>query len=416
MSQYRPRLLDRLLACDLETFGAVIIEGPRAVGKTTTAGMHAQSSIRLDASPSYIDLAELAPQQILEGDTPRLIDEWQLAPNIWNAVRHEVDRRNASGQFILTGSAVPADDATRHSGAGRFKRLTLRPMTLAESGDSTATVSMATVFEGGEQAGIDGPSVEDYARLIVRGGWPALVEDEQREPTNYLSAYLSDISRVDLPAADLEVDPMRMRALISALARNIATEISATKLAQEAEISGVDVSAQSVRRYLDALTRIHVLDEQPAWMTHLRSGVRQRVSTKWHFIDPSLAAAALRITPERLLGDLNTFGFFFESLVVRDLRVYAEQIDGEVTHYRDSQGLEADAIIELGDGRWAACEVKLGGKAAIESAAQGLHKLVEKVSPEKSKLLAGLMIITAGNVSFRRPDGVNVVALGHLTA
>lgn len=361
-------------------------------------------------------MAQIAPAQLLQGDTPRLIDEWQLAPNLWNAVRHEVDTRGRAGQFILTGSAVPADDSTRHSGAGRFKRLTLRPMTLTESGESTQAVSLQDLLAGKASVGIGGPTVEQYAELVVRGGWPSLVREPHRDPTEYLSAYLDDVSRVDLPAADLEVDPVRMRALLRALSRNLSAETAATKLARGAELEGTQVSAQSVRRYLDALTRIHVLEEQPAWATHLRSSVRQRVSPKWHFVDPSLAAATLNVTAHSLLGDLNTFGFFFESLVVRDLRVYAEQLGGHISHYRDSQGLEIDAIAEMRDGRWAAFEIKLGGEASIEAAAQSLRKLVTRVSESRRESLACLAVVTAGNVSYHREDGVNVVALGHLTA
>lgn len=421
MSSYRPRIVDRIVRDALTTFGAVIIQGPRAVGKTTTGLQVAASSVRLDASPELAALAETSPRTVLSGDVPRLVDEWQLAPTLWNAVRHEVDQRAEPGQFILTGSATPPDDVTRHSGAGRFRRVTLRPMTLAESGDGIDAFRLADLFAGTEIAGLGGPTVEDYTSLVVRGGWPALVAQTQRSPSEYLGSYLDDVARVDLPGADIRIDPLRMRALVRALARNVSTEVSATKLSQEAEIGldnehGTDVSAQTIRRYLDALSRVFVVEEQPAWAPHLRSKVRLRTYPKWHFSDPSLAAAALGASPRKLLDDLNTLGLLFESLCIRDLRVHAQRIGGTVFHYRDSAGLEVDAIVELNDGRWAAFEVKMGGTKNIDAAATNLAKLSGKVSEKRVEQLASLNVLTAGTTSYTRPDGINVVALGHLGA
>ena len=397
MNDYRTRIVDQIVQDALVTFGAVIIQGPRAVGKTTTGLQVAASSIRLDSSPEIAALAETSPNTVLAGEPPRLIDEWQLAPTLWNAVRHEVDERATPGQFVLTGSSTPPDDITRHSGAGRFRRVTLRPMTLAESGDSTEAFTLADLFDGGKIAGVGGPTVENYTDLLVRGGWPALV---------------------DLPHADLRADPLRMRALIRALARNVSTEISAAKLSKEAEIgtSDTEVSAQTVRKYLGALTRVFVIEEQPAWATHLRSKVRLRTRPNWHFIDPSLAAAALEATQRMLLDDLNTLGLLFESMCIRDLRVYAQQLAGSVHHYRDEVGLKVDAIVELNDGRWSAFEVKMGGSRNIELAARNLTALAAKVSEKRSGQLASLNILTAGATSYTRPDGINVVALGHLGA
>ncbi|MDR1213830.1 MAG: DUF4143 domain-containing protein [Propionibacteriaceae bacterium] len=425
---YRPRLVDDLVRNALGTFGAVIIQGPRAVGKTTSGQRLAASSVRLDSSPNLVTLAEVAPGRVLDGPTPRLVDEWQLAPTLWNAVRHEVDDRGVAGQFILTGSATPADDITRHGGAGRFHRETLRPMSLDESGDSTRQVGFAALFhvpidEKAEDpvAGLGGPTVEDYAELVVRGGWPALVTQPTRSPTEYLADYLDDVARVDLRFAGLSADPIRVGALQRALARNTATEASANKLSVEAEIplpgaAPAEVSAQTVRKYVDALTRIFVVEEQPAWAPHLRSKVRLRVHPKWHFIDPSLASAALRTGPETLLADLNAFGLLFESLAVRDLRIYAQRLGGAVYHYRDDSGLEVDAVVELGDGRWAAFEVKLGGTSQVERAAMNLRKLVAKVSEQRTRRLCSLNVLTAGHESYTRPDSVNVIALGHLSA
>ncbi|MFI2362018.1 ATP-binding protein [Promicromonospora sp. NPDC019610] len=291
-------------------------------------------------------------------------------------------------------------------------------MTLAESGESIEAFTLADLFDNAKIGGVGGPTVEEYTDLLVRGGWPALVAQPSRSAREYLSSYLDDVARVDLPHADLRADPMRMRALIRALARNVSTEISASKLSRESEIgdSDTEVSAQTVRKYLDALTRVFVVEEQPAWATHLRSKVRLRTQPKWHFIDPSLAAAAMGAGREALLNDLNTLGLLFESLCIRDLRVYAEQLAGSVYHYRDEVGLEVDAIVELHDGRWAAFEVKMGGAKNLELAARNLKALETKVSEKRSSQLASLNILTAGNTSYTRPDGVNVVALGHLGA
>lgn len=419
MEHYRPRLVDRTLTTALSTFGAVILQGPRAVGKTTTGQNASASSVRLDSSPQMPTLAETSPQAILRGEVPRLIDEWQLAPTLWNAVRHEVDQRQGKGHFILTGSATPSDDLTRHSGAGRFRRVTMRPMSLFESGESTAEVSLERLLTGGDgPAGFGGPSVEDYAALIVRGGWPELVNSPDADPTDYLLSYLDDAARVDLRLADERVDPVRMEALMRAVARNVSTEVAAPKLSEEAQLHSqhsTSLSEKTVRKYLDAMERIFVLEEQPAWSTHLRSKARLRVHPKWHFIDPSLATAALQASPDAVLNDLNTMGFLFESLAIRDLRIYADTLRGRVSHYRDSNGLEVDAIVELRDERWAAFEVKIGGEKNLEAAASNLLALQRKVSEKREEQLQGLFILTAGEMSYTRPDGVHVVSLGHLS-
>ncbi|MFT4217497.1 MAG: DUF4143 domain-containing protein [Micropruina sp.] len=416
MSAYRERIAEHVIRDSLSTFGAVVIEGARAVGKTTLGRQVTASSVRLDSSPQLAELAEVSPEAVLRGPPPRLVDEWQLAPSLWNAVRHEVDERGTPGQFVLTGSATPADDVTRHSGAGRFRRVTLRPMALAESGESTATVSLRALLDGEKVAGVGGPTVPELVGSMVRGGWPALVTQPTRSAAQYLGAYLDDIARVDLPGADLKVDPARMRELIRALARNVSTEAKATLLARESGLdgNGPAVSAQSVRRYLDALTRVFVVEPQPAWTPHLRSSVRLRVTPKWHFTDPSLACAALGASDEALLTDPETLGLLFESMCVRDLRVYGQVLDASVCHYRDDAGLEVDAIVELRDGRWAAFEIKLGGERAIDRAAGNLRQLARKVAPTRSAQLCSLAVLTGGALSYTRSDGVNVVALGHL--
>lgn len=420
MAGYRERVADDLVRAALNTFGAVIIEGPRASGKTTTGRKISASWVALDADPNAAELARISPGSILNGTTPRLIDEWQLAPSLWNSVRHEVDNRRATGQFILTGSATPDDDTTRHSGAGRFGRVTLRPMTLFESGDSTGQISAASLLEPAASrpsiGGLGGPTVERYAELVVRGGWPALVDRPSMSPGMYLRSYLDDVSRVDLPGAVGRVDPMRVSALIHAIARNVSTEATAVKLAKEAELTGNDnkVSAQTARKYIDALSRVFVVEEQPPWAPHLRSSVRLNNSPKWHFVDPSLAAAALGADPGWLLADMPTFGLLFESLCIRDLRVLLEPAGGAVYHYRDASKLEVDAVVDTPSGRWSAFEIKMGDPAKVDQAAKSLKALAGKVSDARRESLMSLNVITAGKVSFTREDGVNVIALGHL--
>jgi len=412
-STYRPRLIDDRIEQKLRSAGGVVLRGARQVGKTTTALQHARSQVRLDESGSY-QMAQLEPEVVLAGPVPRLIDEWQLVPDLWNAIRHQIDARQAKGQFILTGSAAPADDITRHTGAGRLARLTLRPMSLAESGDSTGQVRFASLWDEWDAGAMGGPTVTDYAALIVRGGWPGLIGLAIADAADSLVDYVDNLSSVDLRALDLAPDPVRMSALLKAVARNTATEASLTKLASEAQLDSVGVTAQTVRKYLDQLTQINVLDELPAWPVHLRSNVTQRVKPKWHFVDPSIGTAALRTTPASLLADLDALGLFFESLAIRDLRVLADTIDARVYHYRDASGLEVDAVIERPDGTWAACEIKLGGAAVIDQAAATLRRLQDRLTPAKWSQVSSLNVITAGANSYQRPDGVRVVALGHL--
>ena len=413
MTQYRDRLIDQVLDRKLRSVGAVIIEGARGVGKSTTALHHAKSSISLDVGQAA-EQATLAPESVLAGPVPRLIDEWRLAPKLWNSMRHEVDQRQAPGQFILTGSAAPTDQITYHSGAGRVARLTLQPMTLFESGDSFGQVSLAALMEGEGPAAFGGPSVSQYANLLVRGGWPGLIDRSPLDASDALRDYLSNIARVDLRQNGGSPDPMRVAELLWSLARNTSTEASLARLAADAKLDGDPLSVQTVRRYLDQLARVFVLEELPAWRTHVRSSVTLRVKPKWHMVDPALAAAALRATPTGLLEDLATFGLLFESMVVRDLRAYASIWDGQVYHFRDSSGLEIDAIIQRSDGRWLAVEAKLGGDAAMVQAASSFAKLKNRLASQTLAKCAGLVVVTAGNASHQRTDGNWQVALGHL--
>ena len=339
----------------------------------------------------------------------------QTLPRGQGQVTRIAHRTLTAAEASEPANAIPQNPQKRY-GAGRFRRITLRPMTLEESGESSGAVSFAELISGGVVAGIGGPAVEEYASVLVRGGWPSLVAQPNRSPQDYLDSYLDDIPRVALPEVGIRADPLRVRALIRALARNTSTEISIAKLSREAEIgvSGTEVSAQTARRYLDALARVFVVEEQQAWAPHLRSKVRLRAQPKWHFVDPSLAAAALGAGGSALLDDLNTFGLLFESLCIRDLRVLSQPSGGTVYHYRDENGLEIDAVVELNDGRWAAFEVKVGGSKNIDMAATNLRSLAAKVSEQRADQLASLNVLTAGTASYTREDGVNVIALGHL--
>ncbi len=415
MKTYKPRLIDALIEHKLESAGAVVLRGPRAVGKTTTALHHAKSSVRLDQRKELIQAAELTPEILLAGAVPRLVDEWQLAPSIWNSIRAEIDERGLPGQFILTGSAAPAEDKTRHTGAGRMARLTLRPMTLFEQDVSTGQVQFADLFsEGLAVGGMGGPTVPEYAALIVKGGWPALHKLSTSAAIDALTDYVDNIADVDLRTVDGRPDPIRMSALLKALSRNIATEASLEKLATEAVIPSGNLSTPTVRNYLDQLTRIFVLEELSAWKPHLRSSIQTRVKPKWHFIDPSLASASLGGSEDSLLSDLNTMGFLFESLAIRDLRVYADLMDAKVFHYRDSTNLEIDAIIERRNGEWIGVEVKLGGERAIEEAVANFGKLRTRLTESKFAKRTSFCVITGGQVSYTRPDGIHVISLGHL--
>jgi predicted AAA+ superfamily ATPase len=412
---YVPRLIDALIERKLQSAGAVVLRGPRAVGKTTSALHHAASSVRLDQRRELIDAAELTPATLLAGPVPRLIDEWQLAPSIWNSIRAEIDARGLPGQFILAGSAAPAEDKTRHTGAGRMARLTLRPMTLFEQGKTTGQVRFSDLFtKAARVEGMGGADIPAYASLIVKGGWPAWHGLDSAVAREAICDYVDNLADVDLRSLEGRSEPVRMAALLKTLARNISTEASLEKLATESEIPSGSLSTPTVRKYLDQLTRIFVLEELPAWRPHIRSSIRARVKPKWHFVDPSLATAVLGVSPDGLLDDLNALGLMFESLAVRDLRVYADCMDAGVFHYRDSSDLEIDAIVERRDGAWIGLEVKLGGERAVAEAVGNLSKLRARLTAAKLGQLASLCVITGGQASFTRADGIHVIALGHL--
>lgn len=412
--EYRTRVIDALLAAGLEAVGAVVLEGPKAVGKTETGRRASRSEVRVDTVAARQAFAA-DPDLLLEGATPHLIDEWQVEPELWNYVRHAVDDRRKPGQFILTGSAVPRDDPARHPGAGRFIHLRMRPMTLTETGHSTAAVSLAAVLRGDRvSAGDPGLTVRDIAERIAVGGWPAHLGLTATQALRAMSGYIDDVCRVDVQRLDgIRRDPDGVRRLISSLARNIATPASIETLTADANGTDGTFLSETISAYLAALTRLMITEDLPAWRPGLRSRARLRATPVRLFADPSLATAALNANPARVLQEINWMGFLFESLVVRDLRVYAQTLDGQVFHYSDSNGLEVDAIIDLPDGRWAGFEIKLGSTPAIvDEAATSLLKLGSLVAGEGPVALG---VITGTGYSLTRPDGVHQIAIGALS-
>jgi uncharacterized protein len=399
----------------LSAVGAVVIEGPKACGKTATARQVAASEVLFDVDANARQAIAVDPSLVLEGPTPRLLDEWQLEPAIWNHIRRAIDDRSEPGQFILTGSAVPVDDLTRHTGAGRITRLRMRPMSLFETTQSTGAISLADLFEGDLRPSPDpGLTVAGLAREIAIGGWPGLRGLAVEDALLAVRDYLEEIARVDIGRVeDRRHDPARVLRLLASLARNVATHAAATTLARDTGGSEASLKDDTVREYLGALERLMVVEDQPAWAPHLRSRRRLRVASKRHFVDPSLAVAALRATPDRLLGDLEWLGCLFESLVVRDLRVYAQASGALVSQYRDDGGLEVDAIVEAGDGRWMAFEVKLG-QGQVDEAAASLTRFAERVDTTGGDGPALLGVIVASGYGYRREDGVAVIPIGAL--
>jgi uncharacterized protein len=373
------------------------------------------SEVLLDVDANARAAIAIDPALVLDGPTPRLLDEWQVEPTIWNHVRRVIDDRSDPGQFILTGSAVPADDITRHTGAGRISRLRMRPMSLFETGRSSGDVSLSELLEGRVSPSADpGLTVADLAKEIAVGGWPGLRGRSVQDGLLAVRDYLEEIARVDVGRVDgTHRDPGRVTRLLASLARNIATHAAATTLAEDTGGAEGPLKDDTVREYLAALERLMVVEDQLAWAPHLRSKHRLRTAPKRHFVDPSLAVAALRATPDRLLGDLNLLGFLFESLVVRDLRVYAQAADARVSQYRDSGGLEVDAIVEAGDGRWMAFEVKLG-QGQIDDAAASLTRFAARIDTARCGSPALLGVIVATGYGYRREDGVAVIPIGAL--
>lgn len=414
---YTSRVVDSEVSELLEVIGAVVLEGPKSVGKTATARQHSASEVLLDVDDNARQLALVDPALVLPGRTPRLIDEWQLEPRIWNYVRREVDNRGgAPGQFLLTGSAVPSDDASRHTGAGRMARIRMRPMSLFESGHSSGEVSLMALFDGAAPAGEVAPmaSVVDVLDRICVGGWPTVAAMPPVQAQRVMRAYLAEIARTDINTVDgVRRDPARVQRVMRSLARNVATEAKIAGIASDVGDDGQPLDRETVGGYLSALERLMVVENAPAWAPELRSKATLRQTPKRHFVDPCLAVAALQTGPRQLLSDLNYAGFLFESLVVRDLRVYLQALGGRVLHYRDSLQHEADVVVQLDDGRWAAIEVKMGIQVADDAAAS-LHRFLAGLDLKACGEPAFLAVVTATGYAFRRPDGVFVLPLATL--
>lgn len=422
MKEYRKRIADDMLLRRLEGKGAVLIDGAKWTGKTTTAEQVAASVLYIDEpdkKEQNIAMSELNPRRLLSGETPRLIDEWQLAPKLWDAVRFEVDHRGELGQFILTGSAVPADSREiSHSGTGRFTWLTMRPMSLFESGDSTGEVSLKELFNGDTEIdGSSGIDIDRLAFLVCRGGWPKTLGMRDEIALDQAVDYYDGIVRSDINRADgVQKNPERVKRLMRSYARHQGTQVSDAVLAEDTAVNdSSSLCDETVSSYLNALRRIFVVEDMPAWNPNLRSRTAIRTADTRYYVDPSIAVAALGVGPDDLTGDLRTFGFLFETLCVRDLRVYADALGGAVYHYRDKDGQECDAVIHLRNGRYALVEIKLGGDSLIGEGAESLKKMAAKIDTDRMKAPSFLMVLTGvGDFAYRRSDGVLVVPVGCL--
>lgn len=422
MKEYNYRIVDSLLQDKLEAKGAVLIEGPKWCGKTTTATQKAASILHMD-NPTEKDqnltLAKLNPLRLLKGAVPRLIDEWQIAPTLWDSIRYEVDQREEMGQFILTGSAVPADTKEiNHSGTGRFSWLMMRPMSLYESKESTGEISLKELFD--ENTNIDGENpndIEKLAFLICRGGWPGAIDLKEKPALQQAFDYLDGVVKSDINRADgIEKNEERVRRIMRSFARNQGSQTPTTAIANDILANdSSSVNEDTVQTYIKALKKIFVIEDMPAWNPNLRSKSAIRTSDTRYYVDPSIASASLGLGPDDLLNDLNTFGLLFETLCVRDLRIFAESLNGSVYHYRDNTSLECDAVIHLRNGKYGLIEIKLGGDDLIEEGAKTLKKLKDCIDTTKMNKPSFLMVLTGiGKYAYKREDGVLVVPIGVL--
>lgn len=422
MDEYKKRVADKLLEKKLKSKGAVLIQGAKWCGKTTTAEQIAKSVLYMaqpENKSQNLILSDINPTQLLEGEVPRLIDEWQIAPKLWDAIRFEIDHRNKEGNFILTGSSVPADmTEVTHTGTGRFAWLTMRPMSLYESGESNGEISLEELFKSEKSiSSTNKLSLEDIAFLCCRGGWPRSIFMEKEialeQAVDYYDAVVySDISRVD----GIKRDPERVKKLMRAYSRNIGTSASNETIKNDMINNDVaSLDTDTIYTYIEALKKIFVIEEVSSWNPNLRSQTAIRSSNTRYFVDPSIATASLGIGPNDLLNDLRTFGFIFEALCIRDLRVYAESLDGNVYHYRDANGLECDAVIHLRNGSYGLVEIKLGGDKLISEGIDNLKNMYSKIDIDKMKKPAFMMVLTAtGNYAYKREDGIYIVPIGCL--
>lgn len=421
MEEYKNRIADKILERKLKGSGAVLIEGPKWCGKTTTAEQISNSVLYM-ASPEEkeqnISLADISPSSLLKGDTPRLIDEWQLAPKLWDAIRFECDHRNKEGQFILTGSSVPPNlKEISHSGTGRFSRLKMRPMTLYESGESVGSVSLEDLFDGKKISGTNNLKLDDIAYLCSRGGWPRTLFFDKEIALDGAYNYVDSIINIDMSRVDnVARNPERVRNLMKSYARNIGTSASNETIKEDMiKNDSSSLDTDTVVSYANALKKLFVVEDISAWNPNLRSKTTVRTSETRYFVDPSIGVASLGLGPKDLINDLNTFGFVFENLCMRDLKVYAESINGDVYHYRDSSNLEVDAVIHLRNSSYGLVEIKLGGDKLIEDGVKNLLKLKEKIDTSKMKNPSFLMVLTGtGSYAYQREDGIYIVPIGCL--
>ena len=423
MRKYKKRLVDSILEKKLKLRGAVLIQGPKWCGKTTTAEQMAKSILYMDEPElklQNLQMAEVNPQLLLEGKPPRLIDEWQLAPQLWDAVRFEVDHREEKGQFVLTGSSVPANyDLVTHTGTGRFSWLTMRNMSLFESGDSSGEVSLSKLFNGEtEIKGTNNIDIKRLAFLICRGGWPDTIDMEEDIALESAIDYVDAIINHDIGRADnVKRDPERARRIMQSLARNQGSQIPYTTIARDISTNEMEFTDETISSYIKALKAIFVVEDMPSWNPNLRSKTSIRSTDTRYYGDSAIASAVLGIGPNDLINDLNTMGLLYETMCVRDLRVYAECIDGKVYHYRDRSGLECDSVIHLRNGKYGLIEIKIGGHSLIEEGARNLQKLESLIDGTKMSKPEFKMILTGTDkYAYKRPDGILVVPLGCLTS
>ena len=413
---YLPRIVDDLLEKKMRLFGGVLIEGCKWCGKSTTAKRKAKSIIEFQNPATYennLEIARTRPDLLLDEEKPLLIDEWQVAPAIWDAIRYDVDKTNLKGQYLLTGSATPLEKAPKHSGTGRIARLLMRPMSLYESQNSTGEISLKKIFD--QQQKIEGKSnleLEDIAFLIAKGGWPRVATVNEEDALLVAREYLEAVIHEDIQTLDgVDRNPTRVRTVLRSLARNISTTANLSVIKKDPEMSDDVISEKTIADYIKALEKMYLIEDVVARSPKLRSKTEIRVTPKREFVDPSLAVAALRATDKDLLKDFKTFGLLFEALCIRDLRIYMESLDGEVFFYRDRNGLEADAILHLNNGDWAAVEIKLGTEETINETAKNLLKLKNIIDMREPKFL---MVLTATKYAYQREDGVLVVPIGCL--
>ena len=414
MLRYRERIADRELAERLGYIGAVLIEGPKACGKTATATRHAQTVIRLDDDETARSLLNLAPDRLFANPTPILFDEWQVEPTIWNKVRRQVDDRESKGLFILTGSATPTDDATRHSGAGRFSVMKMRPMSLYESGHSNGEMSLSSLLAGERQTGLGTHlTFDELLNRIVIGGWPDLIDADEVGARRWLRDYLTNVVEVDIQSLGSRRDPSNLRRLLESLGRSVGQATKGAELARDVGGEDGPIAKETLSAYLTALGRLHLLDDSPAWLPHMRSRARLRTAPVRYFVDPSLGPAALGIGTSDLASDLNALGFHYEALVIRDLRIYAQLLDARVDSWRDADGHEVDAIVSIGPNKWGAFEVKLDPNA-VDEAAASLLRFKASIDTSRHGQPSCLGVITSTGAGGPRPDGVHVIPIGSL--